>query len=101
MKMPKYELFLGFPVEKGFSQALEGVDDKVKEAFIKGGEHYLTEVQSGKTKYLGRFIGAKCDLQKLHNVEDNIYSLLKRLTPDFPFNKTPLKLFPAEKDNLN
>lgn len=97
MKMPKYQLFLGFPVKKEVAHVLEKADEKIKKAFINEEECYLTVINMNETQYLGRFIGTRSDLQTLHSVEENIYSLLRRIVPSYPFDKTPLKLFPAEK----
>lgn len=97
MKMPKYELFLGLPIKGELAEALGVADEAVKKIFIKDEEKkYLEQIHSNGTDYLGKFVGAKCDLQKLHGVENNINSLLARIVPNYSCPESPLKLFPAE-----
>lgn len=93
---PKFQLFLGFLVDEIFRSALEEVDEEVKIFFIQNDENYLQRVRHNGVLYLGKFLGHKSDLESLRSVEENIYSLLSRLVPNYDFKKTPLRLFPAE-----
>lgn len=98
MPLPTFKLFLGFPVDDSLLGSLAQVDEAVKDFFIQQGDCYLQKVTNAKGMvYLGKFVGEKANLQELHAVEANIYSLLKRMTPDFPFEQTALRLFPAEE----
>ncbi|MEM1282505.1 MAG: hypothetical protein AAGG81_03020, partial [Chlamydiota bacterium] len=36
------------------------------------------------------------DTSTLHDIEKNIYSLISKLTPDFPCEEQALRLFPAQ-----
>lgn len=96
MSVPKFQLFLGFLVEEPFHSALESINPELKEVFISEDKNYLQSINLNGSRYLGKFIGEKCDLQSLHDIEKNIYSLLTKLVPDFPVEGTPLRLFPAE-----
>lgn len=97
MPLPNYQLFLGFPVDEAFLESLDQIDEKLQNYFVQQNDHYLQKIVGANgTVYFGKFVGEKTDLQELHAVEANIYSLLKRLAPGFPFQKTALRLFPAE-----
>lgn len=97
---PKFQLFLGFLVDEIFRSALEEVDEEVKIFFIQNDENYLQRVRHNGVLYLGKFLGHKSDLESLRTVEENIYSLLSRLLPNYDFRKTPLRLFPAEVSEI-
>lgn len=97
MSLPKYELFLGFHVNEVFHSALDEVDEEARMFFIQDGDNYLQRVRHNGSLYLGKFLGIKSDLQCLRTIEENIYSLLTRLVPNYPCEETPLLLFPAER----
>lgn len=100
MPLPKYQLFLGFPMDDVFLESFEQIDEKVQNFFVREDDQYLQKVTNASgTIYLGKFIGDKTDLEELHDIEANIYSLLKRIAPDYPFHQTPLRLFPAKEKN--
>lgn len=96
MDIPQFQLFLGFLVDKAYQVELDQADQILKQLFIKEGSEYLQEVQHKGKIYLGKYIGERSDLQTLHDVEKNIYSLISKLTPDFPYQEKPLRLFPAQ-----
>ena len=58
---------------------------------------YLQEFVHHETRYLGKFLGSKTDLSSLELLEENIYSILKRLVPSYPYLDVPLKLFPVKE----
>jgi hypothetical protein len=87
-------LFLGFPKEHELNFALQKINPALLSAFIQGDENYLKEIVYEKKKYLGKYISNPADLQTLELLQENIYSLLKRLIPDYPYQNTPLSLLP-------
>lgn len=92
--MLKAELFIGFPVTFECASALDQVAPEMRQLFIQheSGE-YLQEVVYGETRYLAKSVGETADVAALPLLERNIYSLLHRLIPDYPFEATPLVLF--------
>ena len=89
-------LFLGFPVDASLSEALESVDSKLAVLFLENNDaHYLKEVVYQDVRYLGKFAGEITNLANLTLLEANIYSLLKKVVPDYSFRKNSLVLFPA------
>lgn len=91
------ELFLGYPVEGGFAEALGRVDPQLANLFIQGGENYLQQVVHQDVRYLGKFAGEMCDIGRLELLEKNIFSLLKKLIPDYSYESVSLVLFPTNK----
>lgn len=96
MDIPRYQLFLGFLVDSRFQKELDLLDQDFKNVFIREGSNYLQQVSHGGNIYLGKYLGERSDLQTLHSVEKNIYSLIAKLTPNYPCQEQSLRLFPAE-----
>src|SRR5690606_17887881 len=88
------KLFLGFPVDRLFSQELEKIPRPLLERFIGERGEYLVEVQHEGLRFLGKPCPAQVSLQELEQLELNIYSLLKKLVQVVPYNEAPLYLFP-------
>lgn len=92
------QLFLGFPIDQLFAKKLDRVNQNLISEFIKDEGDYLREVQHNGVLYVGKEIGKITEYQKLELLEQNIYSLLKKLVPDFPYDEAPLYLFPMTED---
>lgn len=90
------QLFLGFPVDELFAQALDKVNPNVIAQFIQDEDDYLQEITHNEMKFLGKPIGKMIALPQLDLLEANIYSLLKKLVQDFPYEEVPLYLFPIK-----
>lgn len=96
MSLPQYQLFLGLQVDRDLDSELSELDEQVLDVFIQEGDSYLRRVGHKGNSYLGKFIGQRSDLQSLHDLETNIYSLVARLAPKYPYEEKPLRLFPAK-----
>jgi hypothetical protein len=91
------ELFLGFSVDESFSKALSSIDPQVKNLFIRSDTHdYLQEVAYNDRRYIGKFVGEITDSKQLKLIESNIYSLLKKIIPDYPSEQVSLQVFPVQ-----
>lgn len=93
--MYEVELFLGFPIDSSFATALSSIDPKIISIFIRNDRDYLQEITYQNNRYIGKFAGKLNDLSGLELLNSNIYSILKKIVPDYPFEKTQLELFPA------
>ena len=95
--MISVELFLGFPCNPEYLSMYQEIPEAFAKVFV--GENELgTNLQKITTEtgvFLGKKIGKEADVERLKNLEENIYSILKRLTPDFPVKETSLMLFPV------
>lgn len=91
-------LFLGFPIDDDFDQHLKKVDTQLLEHYVGNGDDYLKEVFFHNTRYLGKFAGRGSHLADLDLLEENIYSLLKKIVPQYPYEETSLVLFPATEE---
>lgn len=89
------QLFLGFPVDKTFAMALQKANPAILAIFIQDNENYLREITWQDTRYFGKYVGKAADLNTLDMLEANIYSLLKKLVPEYPCLQVPLTLFPV------
>lgn len=92
--MIEVELFLGYPVDEGFRDLLKAIDPAFYSQFIGNNPDYLQEMKVSHGFFLGKKIGQEVDIERLKLAEENIYSLLKRLLPEYPLKDTPLVLFP-------
>ncbi len=99
--MFEIDLFLGFPVDPLYQAALSKANPKIVAQFIQGSDDYLKEVVHGNMRFLGKNIGKMISLAELELLEKNVYSLLKRLVSEFPYEEAPLYLFPIEKSPKN
>ena len=89
--MLKPQLFLGLAVTEAFTQAWDLLDPKLIDLFT------LEKISWGGQVYLGKSAGDICDLAQLDLLEGHIYSLLKKLLPDYPCAQTPLSLFAVQR----
>lgn len=86
-------LFLGFPVNADFSRLLSEVNPYMTSLFIQEKGDYLQELVFKNGKYLGKPIENITDFSELELLEANIFSILKKLVPNYPYENTPLVLF--------
>lgn len=91
------QLFLGFPVDADFARELDKIRPEVLGQFIQNGEPYLQEICFHSTRYLGKFAGKGSHLSDLDLLDTNIYSILKKLVPQYPYKDTSLVLFPVNR----
>lgn len=61
---------------------------------LKSEAIYLQRVHYQQQPYLGKYLGSRADLSSLDLIQANIYSLLRRLAPTYPFQGIDLELFP-------
>lgn len=88
------ELFLGFPCDKEYLSLYQNLPASLVKVFVNGDSTYLQKIDTEAGSFLGKRIGKQTDVEGLKNLEENIYSLLKRLTPDHPVKETSLMIFP-------
>jgi hypothetical protein len=94
MSLTKSHLFLGLPIHKELKGSL--TSSSLFNLFVKEGENYLQEYSEKNFYYLGRILDEKIDLTQLEMLQANIYSLLKKILPDYPFEEIHLQLFPVK-----
>lgn len=91
------QLFLGYPVDELFAARLHEISPELKAHFVGLNPDYLEECRIGGNHFLGKKVGKEIDLDNLKQVEKNIYSLLDRLVPTYPFRDKSLILFSLNK----
>jgi hypothetical protein len=85
-------LFLGFPIDGILAHQLENVPSAILDSFISEGDNYLQDIEDNGVRYLGKFSDSCTELRDLELLESNIYSLLKKIEPNYLFHHTPLVL---------
>lgn len=86
-------LFLGFPVDVAYAKALASANPQLLQLFLSAGHSdYLTEVVHGGLRYIGKSSGEMSSIAQIELLQNNIYSLLRKLTPQYPFTQVPLTL---------
>lgn len=88
-------LFLGFLIDSSFQKELSKLESPLKSLFIQKNHDYLTEYSFKEKQFLGRFIGKSIDLSHFELSSTNIYSLLKKIVPNYPYDQSELWLIPV------
>jgi hypothetical protein len=93
--MPYREvMFLGFMVSPSFADSLAAAPSALREALIGQDEkHYLADVRYKNERYIGKRINEGCTTAALDLSAEHIYSVLKKIVPDFPYDQHNLYLF--------
>ncbi|MFA6916335.1 MAG: hypothetical protein WC222_08055 [Parachlamydiales bacterium] len=94
MQYVQIDMFFGFPVDEHFSAALKSLDPRMIDLYVQEGEAYLQSIENEGNKYLGKPVGPITETSTLELLQLNIYSILKKLVPNFPYETTPLQLVP-------
>lgn len=89
------EIFIGFPVDSLFEKELAKANQNVVAAFIQESNDYLQECLYENQRYIGKKAGANLSIAQIQLLEKNVYSLLRKIVPDFPYEETSLYLFPV------
>lgn len=92
--MFEYQLFIGFPKDPIFEKELQKANNHLINQFIHPKGEYLEEIKFEGMTYLGKKLGKFSKFSEITLKEANIYSILKILVPEFPYEETPLMLFP-------
>ena len=92
-------LFLGFTVDSSFQKSFNLIDLKSKALFIQKNDAYLQEYLFNETLFLGKYLGEKADLNQISLLSSNIYSLLKKIVPNYSYDQSDLWLIPVIKVN--
>jgi hypothetical protein len=93
-----YQFFLGFPLDSSYEECLQKVSPSVLSLFIQNNSQYLQQMTYKDSLYLGKPLGFLIEVQRLELFQDNVYSLLRRLVPDYRYEEYPLVLFPIPVD---
>jgi len=86
-------LFLGCPIDDHLENELQAVDPKILNLFLQSDE-YLTKIVYNDMNFLGKYTNTTSNSSELTLLQDNIYSILKKVLPKYPFENKPLVLFP-------
>lgn len=89
------KLFLGHPVDAYYKQLLSEANPKLLSLFIQPEGEYLQQTVYQDQAYLGRFFPCPYHISDMDLLEAHVYSLLKRLVPEYPYEETSLWLFPV------
>jgi hypothetical protein len=92
--MLDYQIFLGFHLSTSYQECLRETPLPVRSLFIQDNGEYLAQINYEDSSYLGKSLGPLVELQNLELLEANVYSLLRRLVPDYPYERHPLILLP-------
>ncbi len=99
INMFHFQLFLGFPVDELYSKQLDRVNPNLLKAFIQEDGDYLTDVHHNDMRFIGKTIPETIALPQLELLEQNVYSLLRKLVPEFSYEEVPLYLFPIKDES--
>lgn len=95
--MSDQRLFLGLPLSHSYLQELKKIPLPVRETFIQEQpSDYLQQIEQEGVFYLGKSIDSPYDMASIDSLQTHIYSLLKKLISDYPYDQHPLLLLPLE-----
>lgn len=86
------KLFFGFSVDASLEDALTKANSHAVQLFINNSSEYLHEVFHDGKRYVGKFVGQITSPPELELLEANIYSITKKLVPDYDFSLNPAVL---------
>jgi len=92
-------LFLGFAVDSSFQKSFDLLNLKDKALFIQENDAYLQEYLFNEALFLGKYLEKKSDLNQINLFSLNIYSLLKKIVPNYSYDQSDLWLIPVIKVN--
>lgn len=87
-------LFLGYPLTDSLQREFIKVDERLLEMFLSGVAPYLQRIDYHEAVFIGKEIGQAADFNKIKLLEANIYSMLAKIVPGYPFKETSLFLLP-------
>lgn len=93
--MFKAQLFIGFAIDETLANEFRTVDSKLWALFVQESDSYLKQIEHQGTQFLGKFADCITDISALEQLQSNIYSLLSRLYPDYPYQNYPLWVLPV------
>lgn len=97
--MYSVKLFFGVPISGEIAAKLSLVNPDLLSLFVQNEDHYLREAVIQNQRYMGKSIENAVDLASLELLQANIFSLLKKILPDYPIEKHPLILLPLQDAN--
>ncbi len=89
--MFKLNLFLGFAGDQLFQKELNKANATLRSLLI-GKKDYLEEVNCEGKSWLGKHLAEFPTLEEIEGMEKHLVSLLKKLTPNYPFSENPPRL---------
>ena len=89
------KFFFGYLVEDVYQNLLSSVNNSLLDLYIKNGGEYLQEEIFQNKRYLGCYSSSPADIPHLELLESHIFSLLKRIIPNHPYDNSSLVLFPV------
>ncbi len=89
------KFFFGFLVEGLYQKFLLSVNISLLNVYIGKGGNYLQEEEFQSQRYLGCYLLSPAEIPQLELMELHIFSLLKRLIPNYPYDNSTLVLFPV------
>ena len=82
-------LFLAFPLTSSYEEALATIPFAFREEMIRT---HLQMIEKEEGCYLAKLLGPSTDVETVNLAAVHLYSVLKKLTPDYPCEQHPLRL---------
>lgn len=94
MKKTQAPLFIGFRIDPIYQNELNRIDPYLLKAQL----YDLEIVNSESQQWIGKTADAYLTLTQIEQIEQNIYSRLKKVVVDYLYDETPLYIFPFIDD---
>jgi len=89
------QLFLGLKIDENLEAELKNTNPNLVEYFINSTDEYLHEIEHQGERFLGKFLGNIVELAHIPLIENNIHSIITKLTPKH--TKRPLVVLAVTK----
>lgn len=89
------KLFLGYLIDACYEKHLSKANPQLLSLFTSPNGEYLHQLLHQDQNYLGRFLPSPHSLSDIELLKPHIFSLLKRLAPDYTYENSQLWLFPV------
>ena len=86
-------LFIGIHVTDKLREQLDKCEPYNERFFKRNDPEYLQMTTSSEKSYIGKRLSKKADYEDLDNVVSNITSILKKICPDYYFDKNQFTIF--------
>ena len=92
-------LFLGFQVDDDLEAKLKKTNSHLVKYFINNStDEYLHDVQFQEKRFIGKRLSNIVETKKIKLLENNIHSIVSKLTTSYDKKKYPLKVLTIRND---
>ncbi|MBN1493591.1 MAG: hypothetical protein JW938_05530 [Candidatus Omnitrophica bacterium] len=86
-------IFIGMIINERLQEALDKCEPYNERFFRRNDPDYLQMTTTGDKSLIGKRLSRSVPLSEIDNIVNNIMSILKKICPDFYFDKNDVSVF--------